>query len=124
MLLPAGEYNIVARAAGSRAGGEALTTMKWDFQPETSWIVPLIGQTANASLQLEPISLLRNDIAEDMSRVRVVNLVAGTPQLKVSSSAGDDFGQALNWTDVFDADMKPGSYNLNVTSTDGKSLLS
>jgi hypothetical protein len=123
MLLPAGEYNVVARAAGSGVGGETLTTMKWNFQPETSWVVSLVGQTSNASLQLEPLNLLRNDIADDVSRLRVVNLVAGTPELKISSSAGDDFGQALGWTDVFDADMKPGTYNLTVTSKDGKSLL-
>lgn len=123
MLLPAGEHNVVVRAAGSGVAGEALTNMKWNFQPDTSWLVTLMGQDSNKSVQLEPISLLRNDIANDVARVRVVNLVAGTSELKVGTKTGDDFGQALNWADMFDADMKAGTYNLNVTTKDEKALL-
>jgi hypothetical protein len=123
MLLPSGKYNVDARAAGSGPDGEVITTMNWDFQPDTSWLVTFVGLTSNASLQLEPINLLRNDIAADMARVRVVNLVAGAPELTVSSSKGEDFGQSLAWSDVFDADIKPGTYNLTVTSKDEEPLL-
>ena len=96
ILLPAGNYNVVARTAGSGSEGKVLTTMKWNFQQDTSWLVTLIGLRSKASLQLEPINLLRNDIADDMSRVRVVNLVAGAPALTVSTSTGDDFGHSLS----------------------------
>jgi len=122
MLLPAGKYTVIARTSGSSAEGKALTTMKWDFQPDTSWLVTLIGLTSNASLQLEPVNLLRNKIADDMARVRVINLVAGAPKLTVSSS-DNAFVHSLGWTAVFDTDLKPGTYNLTVTSKDGKTLL-
>lgn len=123
ILLPSGKYNVVARAAGSGIGGNVITTMNWNFQQDTSWLVTFIGLTSNASLQLEPVNLLRNDIAGNMSRVRVVNFVAGTPALTVSSGAGDDFGHSLGWIGVFDADMKPGKYSLTVKSKDGTALL-
>jgi len=123
MLLPAGKYNLVARAAGSGPDGKVITTTNWEFQPETSWLVTLVGLTSNASLQLEPVNLLRDDIANNMGRVRVINFVAGAPDLMVSSSAGDDFGQSLGWMGIFDADMKPATYNLAVASKDGNVLL-
>lgn len=122
-VLPAGKYNVVARAAGSSPSDTAITTMSWDFQPDTSWLVALVGLTSKASLQLEPISLVQTDIASDMSRVRVVNLVADAPALTVSGSTGEDFGKGLAWSDVFDADMKAGSYKLSVASDAGDSLL-
>ncbi len=121
--LPAGKYNVVARAAGSGPSGAAITTMNWDFQPDTAWLVTLVGLTSKASLQLEPINLVQTDIASDMSRVRVVNLVADAPALTVSGNGGEDFGKGLAWSDVFDADMKPGSYNLSVASDTGDILL-
>jgi len=122
-LLPAGKYNVVARVAGSAPSDEAITTMNWDFQPDTSWLVTLVGLTSNASLQLEPINLLQTDIANDMARVRFVNLVSEAPSLTVSSSTGDDFGHSLAWSDIFDADMKSGIYNLSVAADTGDSLL-
>jgi len=122
-LLPAGKYNVVARVAGSDPSSEAITSMSWEFQPDTSWLITLVGLTSNASVQLEPINLVQTDIANNMARVRVVNLVSEAPSLTVSSSTGDDFGSSLAWSDVFDADMKSGTYNLSVAADTGDTLL-
>ncbi len=123
VFLPAGEYTIVARNAGSGVEGEILTTMNWDFQTNTSWSASLVGLISTGTLLLEPINLLRDDIADDVSRVRVVNYVSGGSPLTITSSAGDDFGHALGWIGVFDTDLTPGTYDLTVTSEDGTALL-
>ncbi len=123
ILLPAGNYNVLARSAGSGAGGEVITTTGWNFQPDTSWLVAFAGLASNSTLQIEPVNLLRGDIADDRARVRVVNFLSGGPALSVSSSEGNDFGQGLGWLGVFDADMTPGSANLTVSTEDGTALL-
>ncbi len=123
MFLPASSYTIVVRGAGSGSEGEVITTMNWNFQQDTSWLVAFVGLISNGSLLLEPVNLLRDDIAADTSRVRVVNYVSGGSALSVNSSAGDDFGQGLGWIGVFDTDLPPGTYSLNVTSQDGTALL-
>ena len=122
VFLPAGSHTVVARAAGSGPGGEIITSTDWNFQRDTSWLVAFAGLTSNASLQLEPINLLRDDIPADRSRVRVVNLVSEGTVLSVSSSTGDDFGQMLGWIGVFDADVTPGAVSLSLASSDGTAL--
>lgn len=118
ILLPEGNYNIVATAAGTGMDGDVVATINWDVAPNTSWLVSVVGLMSNVSMSVEPMALLRNDIGEDTARVRVVNFISGAQPLTIASDAGDDFGQGLDWMGVFDADVKPGTYNLSVTTPD------
>jgi len=85
--------------------------------------VVFVGLTSTLSLQIEPINLLRDDIDDDVSRVRLVNFVSGGPALMITSATEDNFGQGLGWISVFDADFTPGPYMLTVTTPDGAALL-
>ncbi|HYO89626.1 MAG TPA: DUF4397 domain-containing protein, partial [Candidatus Limnocylindrales bacterium] len=123
VLLPPGSYNVVARAAGSGPDGETIALMNWDYQPETSWLVVYAGLTSDASLQVEPINLLRDDIAADQARVRIVNLVSGGAVLSVADGSGEPLAEGLGWLSVFDAEMPPGAVTMNVSSRDGTALL-
>lgn len=123
LYVPSGSYNIIARAAGSGIEGEIITTMNHNFQQNTSWLVVFVGLTSTLSLQIEPINLLRDDIDDDVSRVRLVNFVSGGPALTITSATEDNFGQGLGWISVFDADFTPGPYTLTVTTPDGAALL-
>jgi Domain of unknown function (DUF4397) len=123
ILLPEGNYTVTAVESGSGVEGEALATLNWDLARNTSWFISMAGLVSNISIQIEPISLLRNDLADDIARVRVVNFVSGTEAVTLASDAGDDFSQGLGWLGVFDGDFMPGTYNLNLTTLDGSALI-
>jgi hypothetical protein len=122
IYLPEGNYTLIAREVNSSMDGDPLAILNWDFAQDTSSLVSLAGLLSNVSLQIEPIVLLRNDIANDTARVRVINFVSGAEPLTITSEDGDDFGQALGWLGVFDTDVTAGMYNLNITTSDGSSL--
>ena len=124
VLLPPGSYNVATREAGSGIEGDAISLMNWDYQPDTSWLVAYAGLASDASLQVEPINLLRNDIAGDQARVRIVNLVPGGAVLSLADGNGATLGPALGWMGIYDADMAPGTMNMNVSSAEGRVLLS
>lgn len=117
ILLPEGNYTIITTAAGS--DDDVVATLNWDVARNTSWLISVVGLMSNVSMHVEPLLLLRNDIADDVARVRVVNFISGAPSLTLASDAGDEFGQGLGWIGMFDADFAPGTYNLNLTSPDG-----
>lgn len=122
-LLPEGSYTYVVRAAGSDATDDVLASMNWDVQRNSSWLITFAGLNSNISLQMDPINLLRSEIPENMSRVRLVNFVSGAAPLTVTSNTGDAFGTGLDWIGVFDAELTPGTYNLSVAGDDGTAML-
>ncbi len=122
-FLPAGALTVDARTAGADANSDVLASLNWGFPPDTSWMALFAGMASNLSLQVEPINLLRNDIPDDVARVRVINVLANGPVVSLASSAGDDFGTGLAWNGVADADVAPGNYTLTLSGEDGTSLL-
>ncbi len=122
ILLPEGSYSVITSAPGTGIDGDVVATINWDVARNTSWLISVVGLVSNVSMSVEPISLLRNDLADDVSRVRLVNFISGAEPLTIASDAGDDFGQGLGWMGVFDTEVVPGTYNLSVTAPDGTAL--
>lgn len=124
LYLPSGTYTVVARPAGADATSDPIASNNWEFPSNGSWMVVLAGQTADATLQLEPINLLREDLADDVARVRVVNLLADGQEVTLSSADGvADFGSTAGWMGITDVETTPGSVNLSVAGTDGTTLV-
>lgn len=121
--LPARNYTVVARAAGSGASGEVLAQMNWNYPPNTSWLIVFAGLASNYSLQLEPVNLLRDDIAPETARVRVINMIAGGPVVSVSGTGGEDLGRSFGWIGVVDREIAPATVTLAVTAQSGATLL-
>jgi hypothetical protein len=120
VLLPA-SAGLVARAAGSEAASAPTTQLDFELGGNTSWIVAVVGLNSNASVLLEPISVLRGDYNE-LARVRVINLVAGDDALSVAGDTDIDFGTGLGYNGIADNDIESGTYNLALTGADGSAL--
>lgn len=118
-LLPEGNYTIIASETGTGIEGNVVATLSWDVAPNTSWLISVAGLVANVSMNVEPLVLLRNDISDDIARVRLINFISGAQPLTISSASGDSFGEGLGWMGIFDGDFAPGTYNLNATTPDG-----
>lgn len=123
IYVPQGNFTYVARTAGSDADSAPVASVQWDVPQDTSWLVVVAGLMSNLSVQVEPVSLLRDDIAENASRVRLINYISGAPALTIASNTGESFGAGLGWVGIFDGEFTPGTYNLTVTSEDGTALL-
>lgn len=120
VLLPS-SAGLIAQAAGSEAGSETTTQLDFELGGNSSWIVAVVGLNSNASVLLEPISVLRSDYNE-MARVRVMNLVASDATFSVTSDADMDFGTELGFNGMADNDIEPGSYTLSLTGADGSAV--
>jgi hypothetical protein len=120
VLLPS-SAGLIAQAAGSEAGSETTTQLDFELGGNSSWIVAVVGLNSNASVLLEPISVLRSDYNE-MARVRVMNLVASDATFSVTSDADMDFGTELGFNSMADNDIEPGSYTLSLTGADGSAV--
>jgi hypothetical protein len=120
VILPS-SAGLVARLAGSDAASEPTTQLDFELGGNSSWIVAVVGLNSNASVLLEPISVLRSDY-NDMSRVRVMNLVASDDTYSVTSDSDIDFGTELGFNGMADNDLEPGSYTLGLTGADGSAI--
>jgi hypothetical protein len=119
IMLPAGAYTVNARNAGSTVEDDVIFSLNWEFLQDSSWLVVYAGQEADLTLQLEPVNLLRDDIPDDVARVRVVNFVSGDLPLTLQGLEGDDFAQGLGWMGVADTEMAPGTVSLSVVDDAG-----
>lgn len=122
ICVPAGQHSFEFRPAGSDAGAEPTVSVSWDFSQDTSWMIAVAGRVADVSLQVEPFTLLREDMNGN-ARVRVVNWVSGAESMTLSSDEEVDFGTGLGWVGMKDADIPAGVYHLNLTSESGQAYM-
>lgn len=93
------------------AGVQRINDLSWDFLANSTWVVAQVGLEETVSIQLEPISVLRNQLG-NKARIRVMQAISGTERLNVTSMEGIDFGTGLGWLNFHDMDIEPGQYTL------------
>jgi hypothetical protein len=121
ITLTGGQLTLVARHAGAAPSTPELFSLKWNFAPNTSWIVATGGLDSHKGFLLQPISIIRNQY-KDQARVRVVNFVWGGERLGLRSEAKTGFGKMLAWIGMDDEMVEAGKHNLQLVSASGKTL--
>ncbi len=124
MALPTTLSGYTARAAGSGATSDALFKLNWGVKANKSEMIVASGLAARKAFLLEPLTLVRND-TKGQARVRIFNTVWGGALLSVTAKQGAAFSKDQKYLGVSaDADVAPGSYDLDVTDGTGKVLAS
>jgi hypothetical protein len=118
IMLPAGTYEFVSRPAGSGADGEVLSRLNWLLERRAAWLISNIGLEETNSLQLQPISLIRENI-EDVARLRVVNMLSGAPDVTITTDNPLAEVGGLGWLGVADLEVPAGSYTFSGQTSDG-----
>jgi hypothetical protein len=93
------------------AGVQRLNELSWDFLANSTWVVANVGLDENISVQIEPVSILRNDL-RGKARIRIMQAISGAERFNITSKEGIDFGTGLGWLNFHDADIMPGQYTL------------
>jgi len=118
ITMPVGNHTIHVRPAGSGPGAEPLSTLRWDFVGNSTWVVTSAGLVSTYAFITEPVNIIRTRL-DGRARVRVVNWVAGAERLSVASDRGISFGDGLGWVGIKDVEVDPGDYALQVTGASG-----
>lgn len=120
VMLPS-TATFAARMAGDAADSPPLAQLDFDLGGNTTWVISVVGLASNASVLLEPLSVVRTDY-NDMARVRVMNLVATGDTYTVTSDSDINFGTELEFHSTADNDIEPGTHNLTLTDADGNTV--
>lgn len=119
IAIESGTRTFRARPNGAGRDGEQLYRLQWQFLSNSSWVVVAAGVREQLAFIVEPISILR-DSYNGQARVRVINLLAGAPRLTVRDETGRVYGDGLGWVGLRDVLVDAGSFNFEVTTSDGR----
>jgi hypothetical protein len=105
--LRSGTHRFTARAAGTSADSPILSEFDWNLTSNSTWIIAAVGRQADATLQLEPINVLRN-FSQQVARLRIANVNPFLRGLRVSVVDGDSLADNLGWLGSFDLSLTVG----------------
>jgi hypothetical protein len=120
IALPTTSRGYIARTAGSETSTDPLFRLQWGVTANKSELVLAAGSNAQKSFLLEPITLLRSN-TQGKARVRVVNAAWGGTPLTLKTNQ-DVLAQSLAYAAVADADIKPDTYDFDISTDAGQSV--
>lgn len=104
------------------AGTRTFNGLTWDFPSNSTWVLAITGLNETASVQVQPISILRNNL-QGKARVRVVQTISGLERVSITSVEGVTFGEGLGWLGNQDIEIEPGDYTLRADTTGGTQVI-
>ncbi|MFD1020618.1 DUF4397 domain-containing protein [Thalassobacillus hwangdonensis] len=121
MEVPAGEHKVEIYAAGTKGDSDPVISTNVTVEAGMAYTAAAINNLENIELKAIADSM---EVTEGMSKVRVGHLIPGAPAVDVGPIGGDALFSGAEFPMVTDyAELDPGTYDLEVRTTDGTQLL-
>lgn len=106
--LRSGSHRFTARAAGTSINSVILSQFDWELVSNSTWVIVAVGRQADATLQLEPLNVLRS-FSQQIARLRLANVNPYLSGLSVNVQDGDSLAEGLGWLGSYDLDLVVGT---------------
>ncbi|KHE69620.1 DUF4397 domain-containing protein [Halobacillus sp. BBL2006] len=121
MEVPAGEHTVEIYAAGTKGEQDAVLSANVKVESGMAYTAAAIDNLENLQLKAIQDSM---EASEGMSKVRVGHFIPGAPAVDVGPIGGDALFSGAEFPMVTDyKELEPGTYDLEVRTTDGTQLI-
>ncbi|WP_226585110.1 DUF4397 domain-containing protein [Halobacillus litoralis] len=119
--VPAGEHKVEIYAAGTKGEQDPVISTNVNVEAGMAYTAAAINNLENLELKAIQDSM---EASEGMAKVRVGHLIPGAPAVDVGPIDGDALFSGAEFPMVTDyKELEPGTYDLEVRTTDGTQLI-
>lgn len=121
MEVPAGEHTVEIYATGTKGEQDPVISTTLNVKAGMAYTAAAIDNLDNIQLKAIQDSM---EASEDMAKIRVGHFIPGAPAVDVGPIGGDALFSGAEFPMVTDyMEIDPGSYDLEVRTTDGTQLI-
>jgi len=121
MELPAGEHTVEIYAAGTKGEQDAVISADVTVEAGKAYTAAAINNLESLELKAIEDSM---EATEEMAKVRVGHFIPGAPAVDVGPIGGEALFAGAEFPMVTDyKELEPGTYDLEVRTTDGTQLI-